>query len=298
MPLSRIVVPLAGRRLTVTTLDTCDLGGEPVLLDIDVDYLLIPTVAHNHADVHSELPWRWPADLITGLTATGLSAEITTISYSVEGCYTPLAWKYLGDEIADRLRGEGALLSAYDALKEGALAAARGHFAYASILLNEAAATLPESAAPHYHMALLAERLGRIEEARNHCGRALALDPGYATGFNTLGLHYLWQNRTEEAETEFARALTLNPADAYAMVGMARLAACRKRWNCAADWAARALTISQENLDAHRCLGEAYARTGRIELAIDHYERSLQLGLHGHKPLSGDSLYATRPDAR
>ncbi|MGO9603685.1 MAG: tetratricopeptide repeat protein [Candidatus Binataceae bacterium] len=289
----RITLPVLGKRLTIAALESLNFEGPPVLLDIDVDYLMIPQVSHDRADTHAAMPWRWPAELVSQIAAAQLSADLVTISYSIEGCYTPLAWKYLGTELESRIGGS-ADCSGYDRLREGATAAARGDLEDARASYLEAAVLMPQSAAPQYHLALLSAKLGRAEEARNYCRHALELDPTYATGFNNLGLHYFWQKRYSEAKAEFDRALMLDPGDAYAQVGMSRLAGRRKRWNEAIEWANKALDISDENLDAHRCLGEAYARSGRLDLAINHYERSLQLALHGQKPLSWHLLTCTQ----
>lgn len=289
-----IVVPLIGRQLVVTTLASLNLDEVPVLLDIDVDYLMIPQVAHNHADRHSKLPWCWPSELAQKIAEVRLMPEMVTISYSVEGCYTPLAWKYLGEELKTRLGGYGDS-TGYECLRRGTIAAASGEVERAESNYRAAAEALPESAAPHYHLALLALNAGCVDDARAHCRRALDLDPSYGTAFNNLGFHYFWQRRDADAESEFRSALALNSNDAYAPVGMARLAARRKDWNQAIDWASSALAVSDDNLDAHRCIGQAYARTGHIDLAIEHYERSLVLGLHGHKPLSWHILTCTQP---
>ena len=291
----KIVVPLPGSRLTVGTAKSLPHFDEPVLLDIDVDYLVIPQVAHEHADTHSELPWCWPSELVHRIADAGLSYDLVTIASSVDGCYTPIAWKYLGSELKARLAGSAGETYGFDEMREGALAASRGEVEQALAHYHRASLHLPASPAPHYQFALLAQKLGRIDDARASCGRALELDPTYASGFNNLGLHYLWQRRIVDAENEFLRALDLNPGDAYAMVGMARVAAVRKRWQEAVRWASAALAVSDDNLDAHRCTAAAYARLGQIGSAISHYERSLQLGMHGHKPLSWQILTCTRP---
>jgi Flp pilus assembly protein TadD len=219
---------------------------------------------------------------------------MVTIAHSVDGCYTPLAWKYLGAELDCRLRGCADAVG-YDRMREASLCAARGDLATARRLFTQAIESLPDSAAPHYHLALLSARAGRDLEAQSHCRRALELDSSYQTPFNNLGFHYLWQGRCPQAEAEFHRALALNPVDAYAMAGLARVAICRKHWAGASEWSTRSLSIRPDNLDAHRCLAQACARTGRLDDAIEHYEQSLSLALHGHKPFSWHILTCTQP---
>jgi hypothetical protein len=97
----RITASVLGKTLTVCPLRELPDLRENVLLDIDVDYLVIPRVSYGGADRHSPLPWRWPADLLAQLR--GISSDLVTVVYSVTGGYTPLQWKFLGDELVLRL---------------------------------------------------------------------------------------------------------------------------------------------------------------------------------------------------
>ncbi len=290
----RIRLRLNGRLLTVAAMSSLDFAGQRVLLDIDVDYFAIPQIAHARPDTHSALPWRWPDELIDQIRAARLEPEMITIAHSVDGCYTPLAWKYLGEELECRLRG--SIDSAgYDRLREGSLCAARGDMEKARTLFTQAIKLLPDSAAPHYHLALLSARAGRLREAQSHSCRALEIDPSYQNPFNSLGLRCLWRGRWSQAEAEFRWALGINPADFHAMAGLARVAIRRRKWADAAEWSDRSLALWTDNLDAHRCLAQACARGGRLDDAIEHYERSLSLALHGQKPLSWHILTCTQP---
>jgi hypothetical protein len=113
--------------LTVCSLDALPQIQEDILLDIDTDYLAIPHVSYREHDRHEALPWCWPPDrLVARLRAAELRAEIVTIAYSVESGYTPLKWKYLGDELAMRLKqpdDNGPPIQAMDRMRAAALAA-------------------------------------------------------------------------------------------------------------------------------------------------------------------------------
>jgi Transglutaminase-like superfamily len=73
-----------GRPLPVCTLQSLPLISEKVLLDIDVDYLVIPKACHS-SDQYRGLPWCWPDALLAGLQARGVQADLVTIAYLVEG---------------------------------------------------------------------------------------------------------------------------------------------------------------------------------------------------------------------
>ncbi|HUP39582.1 MAG TPA: hypothetical protein VM115_05650 [Vicinamibacterales bacterium] len=283
-----ITATIQNRRLTICTLDTLPEMRDDVLLDIDVDYLVIPRVSHNRADTHCDRPWRWPADLLTRMERAGVRASLVTIAYSVEGCYTPLRWKYLGDELAERMRTStrSDAVAGFERMRNAVSALAEGNVRAAEEDYLEAGRLLPASAAPEHHLALLYLHRGDRDLAQRHFARARQIDASYCTGFATLGPHYFWQGRHAEARAEFAEALILNPDDPHASIGMAWISAASRNWRSAIGWYERSLAVCDESLDAHRGLGDAYMEVRDFDAAARHYERSLQLALHRHKPLS------------
>lgn len=87
----RVEGRLAGRRLTVCTPDRLPHFDHPVLLDVDIDYLL-------DAD---DAIWQTPAGLAADLADLDVAA--LTVAYSVNGGYLPLEHRYLGDVVFARL---------------------------------------------------------------------------------------------------------------------------------------------------------------------------------------------------
>jgi hypothetical protein len=138
---------------------------EDVLLDIDTDYLVIPRVTYGKSDEHGALPWCWPEQLVARLTPCRLRADLATIAYSVEEGYTPLKWKYLGDEVVARLRQPIPPSDGYDLMRKASVAAEKGDTVAAEEKYRQAIRLLPGSAAPHFHLAHLYAKLGRTEEA-------------------------------------------------------------------------------------------------------------------------------------
>ena len=285
---SSISTMVRGRRLTVCSLDALPRIEERVLLDIDVDYLVIPTVSHEAPDVHGPLPWRWPDRLLEGLGAQQLRSDLVTIAFSVEGGYTPLRWKYLGDELAVRLRrpaGRGASIRGFELMREAALAAHQRRLAEAERQYLGARDLLSDSAAPAFHLAHLCAEMDRISEGQEFYREALARDPSYRTAYGTAGLGYFWQRRFPDAEREHRRALALDPDDPYAHFGLGCLAAAGKRWGEAEALLRRSVALDGRLVDAHRALGRVLVRQGRHAEAIAAYERSLALALTGGEML-------------
>lgn len=288
----RLCTRLAGTPLTVSTLANLPPIAEPVLLDIDTDFLLIPKIRGRGWDAHGALPWCWPEELLDRLERAGIDAALATIAYSTEGGYTPLAWKYLGEELALRLGVEagGVTLSAAAELRAGAMAEATGDWPAAEARYRRAQAEAPQWAAPEYRLAICLHEQGRLPEARALYARALLLDSSYRGLYGSAGMIRLWERRFSEAERGFQRALELDPGDGFALYGLAELACERGDFAGAVANAGRALETAPQLVDAHRVRGEALAALGRVEDAISAYESSLRLTLQGHKPLEAAIL--------
>jgi tetratricopeptide (TPR) repeat protein len=283
-----IIINVLGKPLQICTLDHLPPFNEKILLDLDVDYMVTSCDAQDE-NLTSELPWCWPSDLVGNLRSIPLSADLVTISYSVEGGFTPLKWKYLGDDLAARLSWgdqNHPALTGLDAMRDAALAAHRGAFEEAERNYLVARDLLPRSAAPFFHLAHLYADTGRINEAQSCYQEARVLDPSYSTPYNSAGLRHFWGGRLLKAEQEHRRMLIMNSEDAYAHFGLGQLAAQQRRWSDAEVWLCRALELKPALIDAYRILGEVLARQNRVQEAVQALENSLKLTLKGHRPLN------------
>lgn len=288
----RVRARLAGTPLTVSTLANLPAIGEAVLLDVDTDFLLIPEIRGRGWDAHSALPWCWPEELLSRLEQAGLEAALATISFSTEGGYTPMTWKYLGEELALRLgaKAGSARLAAAAKLRAGATAEAAGDWTGAERRYRRAQAEAPQWAAPEYRLATCLREQGRLAEARARYARALELDSTYRGLYGGAGMVRLWERRFKEAEREFRRVLELDPGDGYALYGLAELACERGDFSGAVASADQALAAAPQLIDAHRVRGQALAALRRTQEAISSYETSLRLALEGHKPIEAAIL--------
>jgi len=288
----RITASVLGKRLSICALRGLPAMSESVLLDIDIDYLVIPRVAtYGEADRHSLLPWRWPGELLAQLR--GIPSDLVTVVYSVEGGYTPLQWKYLGDELVLRLKlpGEGgSALEGMDRIREAAEAEVRGETAVAEEKYRQALDLLPDSAAAPYRLARLLIRQGRLEEGRRLYRQAVAQDGSYKGAYSNAGFHHYWRQEFGAAEREFRDTLALDSEDAYSHYGLGILAKKRRRWNEAEQHFRAALALDGCLVDAQRAWGDVLVKQGKKREALAAYERTLKLGLMGHKPLSGPIL--------
>jgi len=287
----RITASVLGKKLIVCTIRSIPNFEEKVLLDIDVDYLVIPRVTYGGYDHHTLLPWCWPGELINSLG--GLQSDVITVAYSVQGGYTPLHWKYLGDELALRLKQpdeSGCRLEGIENIRLGAEAEVRDDTTQAELKYRAAIDLLPDFAAPSYRLARLLMRLSRMQEAQQIYRKAVDLDRSYGGPYSSAGFHFYWNRQFETAELEFRNMQALHPGDAYTHLGLALLAKERKLWNEAERHLRAALRMDKCIIDAQHALGDVLMKAGKNNEAIKAYEQALKLGLRGHKPLLGPIL--------
>jgi tetratricopeptide (TPR) repeat protein len=285
----QITTSVMERKLTVCPLFSLPMLREAVLLDIDVDYLVIPRVSYGKWDELGSLPWRWPCELIKRLHNTGIRSDLVTIAYSVEGGYTPLQWKYLGQEIMLRLKdplGLGSDLAGMRSIRDGAEAGQRGEVGVAESKYRQAQELFPNSAAAPYRLARLLASLGRIEEGRQIYAQALGLDGSYKNEYTSNGFQHYLRGELAAAEREFQDLINLDPSDPYCQLGLGVVALKRKRLAEAEQRLRTALALNDCLLDAQRALGDTLAKLGRRKEAILAYEQALKLGVRGGKTLN------------
>ncbi len=91
--------------LEATVLFHCKKINKPVLLDIDLDYLLFSSIKSAALTEGGETrsPWMYPDALARLIKEKFTNVVYTTIAYSVNGGFTPIEYKFLGDELSLRL---------------------------------------------------------------------------------------------------------------------------------------------------------------------------------------------------
>jgi Flp pilus assembly protein TadD len=293
----RITASVLGKKLTICTFRFLPALHDAVLLDIDVDFLVIPRVSYAEQDRHSPLPWCWPSDLVDRLRTAGVRSDMVTVACSVEGGYTPLQWKYLGEELVVRMKeplSAGSDMAGMCHMRIGAEAEQRGQTVTAESEYRRAHELLPRSAAAPYRLARLLVRLGRVEEGRQLYRRAIGLDRSYKGPYSSSGFHSYFSDELSAAEQEFQALSTLDPTDAYPELGLGLLACRRRQWREAERHLTTALALDSCLPDAQRVLGDVLAKLGRTSEAILACEQALKLGLAHHKSLQSPILtYAT-----
>lgn len=270
----------------------------PVLLDLDVDYLLTARYERQRTAEPLAVPWCRPEDLTARLRTAGVVPLVTTIASSVTGGFTPLRWAHLAREMAARLGGDplGPRLACYELLIDAARRREAGDGSGALDACLAAVGASPTEPAGHFHLAEMLQAAGRQDEARAAYRRTLDLDPSYAHAFRTRGPYLLRRGRLREADAAYREALALDPDDSHARLGLARVAMKERRPADALRLAEQSLAARPEAVDGWRTVAEARARLGLRTAAIHAYERAMVLSLRGATAIDGP--WSSNPQRR
>jgi tetratricopeptide (TPR) repeat protein len=284
----RIIADIAGVTLTTCTLSDLPPMEEGVLLDIDTDFLTAQPAAHMGGeavgdDLWRQLPWIWPEELIERLNAKRIRTDFVTIAYSVEGGYTPLCYKYLGEELALRLKHP--VLPERDRRviahkRKGAGYRSQTELENASAEFEAAAALAPGDASTHFNLAYLDDAQQAYAQAAVHYRQAIQLDPSYATAYNNFGSVYYSLGSLEKARQEYERILRWDPQAVDAHFGLAEVLDQQERWNEAISRYQKVVEVRPDHAGAHCALGRLHAKHGRWEEATSALSRSLAVNPH------------------
>ena len=118
---------------------------------------------------------------------------------------------------------------------------------------------------------------GQPQEAAEHFGEALRLNPDYARAHYNLGVALTQTGHLQEAMEHFREALRLNPdyAPAHYNLGHALLQTGQPQE--AIEHFQEALRLKLDDAPAHNNLGVALVQTGHPQEAIKHYQEALRL---------------------
>lgn len=294
---SEVTFQVLGTRIRIRPLQAFPELEESVLLDLDTDFLLITRLPDEEGQAPSKLPWCWPDELIAHLRAQHLRADIVTIAYSVEGGFTPLRWKYLGDELAARISQPiQALANPLWTLKrQASVAQATGQFEEAERAFRRVLALDSHDASSYFCLAHLYADQHSPQRAKAYYQRAVAEDPSYGTVYNSEALAYLAHGDLDQAERECRRTLACNPEDVCAHYALGRIAAIRRQWASAIEHLHHAIRLSPQFLDAYRALAAALERAGRLKEAISACEKALVLSCSQAFTLSDKFITSRAP---
>jgi len=255
-------------------------------------------------------PWIFPDGLAKTIHEKVTNVDVLTIAYSVNGGYTPIKYKYLGDEL--RMLFE-------DRMDERAKKTARLKRENAIASYEEAIELYDKDASAYFNLSMLYFKQRQDPaRARQLYRQAVSLDKTYACADNNYGAIYLKKKRLEEAEKELQRFLELDEDNPNALNGLGFVALRKKQYAQAAQYFDLTLSkdrnnklaifgkgvacfktklfeeaerlflkieelFSPEEPEAYRYLAMAYERKGALQKAMEYYVKTILAG--GEWPL-------------
>lgn len=182
---------LLRRNFIVCTLERLPHLKQDVLLDIDTDFLVIDSLLNENstAKIGKRKPWILPQDLVMMLKSRVKKPQIVTVAYSVNGGWTPMKYKHLGDEIAYYFtpgKFKKHLKRSYQAAEYFNLFTSTGNKGYYK--------------------------------------KAVNLNPSYRVADNNYGPLYLSLRKFSLAQKEFLKILEADPKNPACLLGLGNVA--------------------------------------------------------------------------
>lgn len=144
-------------------------------------------------------------------------------------------------------------------------------------VLAEAPENASENAAVLHMLGVVALQQGRLENALQLIGKALALKPDFAVAHNSAGSVHQRLGRTSEAIESFQTAVEADPDYGNAHFNLGTMLLARHQHNEAVQALERAAELQPDLDEAHFKLGVAYKSLGRHGQAIEALERAAEL---------------------
>lgn len=295
----------------VVTLDSLPEIKEDVLLDIDVDFLTTPSLklANPTSQIGEREPWISPPTLLNVIKDKIRPHVFTTVSYSVNGGFTPMKYKFLGDEI--RLRLKNGISGESDSI----LTKRRSARSISEWQALKAAIDNYDGFEAGFKNKFLADILFNAfmkRPTREFYNGAVRLNPLYKARDNNYGPLFLAKRKTGDAGKEFKKILNVDRNNIFARVGLGNIYLQERKFHRAIKEFKKALkgkrdfneaifglaaaefrlknydeakrlflkyeTIEKPNADTRYYLGRIYERKNLPGDALEAYKNALQLG--------------------
>lgn len=281
---SMLKAEIYGRNFIITTLDGLPANITDAIVDIDCDFFTTETIRRTKAaqDIDRKFPWVWPEAFVDRLKNKKLRPSCITIAYSVNGGFTPLIYKFLGDETALFFNGISQSLKKIISIKDEALASfKKGKIKESVDMLKGALQNLDVVRIScglknrlKAHIAFVLFRcfvaLNNLAKARRYYNLAVSSDRTYRVKDNNYGPLYLRRKGClKKAEREFNIILSAGEADSYALSGLADIFMRRKDFAKAKALFKKAYRLDRKNQ-------EALLGLGRTELLLKNYKTALR----------------------
>jgi len=143
---------------------------------------------------------------------------------------------------------------------------------------KKAIALYPEYAEAYNNLGLIHSRLDGPQSARSAYLKAIEIVPNYVDAHFNLGRLYDSLDQYDKAIEEYRNAVKLNPADAIAHNNLAVALLNKGDNEKARNSYSAALKLKPDLKEAHLGLGLIYDSEGKLDMAVRHYQKFIDLG--------------------
>ena len=260
-----ISTELLGRKFIICTLEKLPILKQKVLLDIDTDFLVTDSLlnANNTAKIGKRTRWIKPDRLVKELSGKIFHPLFTTIAYSVNGGFTPMRYKVLGDELAYCLSPR--------------------HF--------------EEHFGQKFIASVFFERFESTGK-KEYYQKAIKLDPSYRAADNNYGPLYLSIRKFSRAKKEFSKIVKVDPKNPYPFLGLGTIALEKRDFYKARRHFSYTLSLKRDlphkiGIDISRGLPQALFGLAQAEFRLKNFKKAKGLfcRYQSPQPLQPQSYY-------
>jgi tetratricopeptide (TPR) repeat protein len=276
---------LYGRPLYITILDKLPIVNGPVLLDIDTDFFTIDSLinAEPVMQIASRETWIGTEEFIRSVRSKITHPRCTTIAYSVNGGFVPMACKTIADRLARGLgyrdQGLKTRLIAGEYFRNFREAFNRKDFRSAkafyqkALKLNSTYNVSDNTYGPLYF------RAENYRRAEKEWQGMLLVNGDDSDALSGLGNIRLTRKKYREAGDYFTAALRLKPDHKESLAGLAEVEYHLKNYTKAEDLITKFERLEPMQDFSRFLAGKILEKTGRPQAGLAKYKEALQLGM-------------------
>ncbi|MCY3626985.1 MAG: tetratricopeptide repeat protein [Gammaproteobacteria bacterium] len=261
----------------------------PTFIDLDVDYLIYwPPKSQLQSNVRP-YPWIWPEEVVEQIKLLAPNPIRSVVCYSLQGGYTPLDWRFIGDETLALMLGKvDTDQRCYFFKRRSAVIEAYKNVGKKKAIRNLRNLTNLNKSDPvlWWHLATAYMYLDEMDLARAAQQKARQLSPIYDRHpFSYIAYKMVISELFETAIYNLEKHHAVDPKDPHIMYGMSACLQRLKRWNESKRWLKKILERAPN-------FAEAYYRLANVELQNKHYESAkVYFEQYFFHYLSGHSVY-------
>ncbi|MEH0019954.1 MAG: tetratricopeptide repeat protein [Desulfobacter sp.] len=159
----------------------------------------------------------------------------------------------------------------------GVIANQVGKYENAVPLIEKAISLCPSLATAHFNLGVALENLGRYEQAIAHYKNTISLTPDFVSAYNNLGILLSNTGRLDEAVSSYEKALAVDPGYADCYTNLANTLVKQDRLDLAIQMYEKALSIRPGCADTLNNLGVALKDADRLDDAILNFEKAVNI---------------------